>query len=86
MQFFYDVFVVTCAVTAIIMVAWTFLIMIAWFVEMFIEHYMEVHYRKMDDFSFTTNRPQYEYHRDQLRKWGGRANRWDIVMDFLTIQ
>lgn len=85
MQYFHDVFVVAAAITAMIMVAWTFLIIIAWCVEIVIEHFMEVHYRKMDDFSFTTNRPKYEYHRDRLRVWGARANKWDYVLDFLTI-
>ena len=86
MEFFYDVFVVAAAITALIMVGWTFLIIIAWCVEATIEHFMEMHYRMMDRFSFTTNRPKYEYHRDRLRVWGERANKWDYVMDFLTIQ
>ena len=86
METFYDYFLVIATVWAFICITWTILVIIAWSIEMIIDHFMEVHARMMERFSFTTNRPKYEYHRDRLRVWGARANKWDYVMDFLTLQ
>jgi hypothetical protein len=86
MEFIKYNFIAFVTVITLICIVWTALIIIAWSVELVIEHFMEVHARMMERFSFTTNRPKYEYHRDRLRVWGARANKWDHVMDFLTIQ
>ena len=82
LEFAYDVFLVSFAVTLIIFFCWFLVWVWLYAIGSYFEHRVEVHARMQERFARTTNRGKYEYHARQLKKNVARLNKTHQLFDF----